>query len=782
MRNCMGFPGFIGEQALTSHDFYRFELQFTKTVLDFFPCEAVQFIADGTLTAVEDLTTLPEGLTEGRRAGIVMALKENKPVLDTEALVVFLPIWSGAEPVAVAVLSGGGRDLYGRFSEDWLLERGRLVTREFALIKRWSLDPIAGVLNATHLRTEITMLLGLSEGHPGVAPWHLLLIEVSMRAKDAGQALGDISRNAAYLDSLLGRQASVHHVGAGVFALIWPGADLDEVQKLGYTLLRKLKRQGTQKVHIGIAPMTVADEGQEGRGLNSVPAEPGRGVEAKADRLLDRAWEALVTARQRGVFAMSVASETEAGQHLLAPLPSALLTQLKRLWQGDHQFSIVFLQQDLADQEGSAHSLPQSDRGSAHSPTPSGGGFPKRVQALVGEGAVLVAVDAHRALIYLAGVDEQVAADWACALANRIIPMGIGTFSMGIASYPCPGFHKADIPGNAKKALVHTQFFGAGTITSFSGVSLNISGDVYYNEGDLVSAIREYRLGLNLNPDNVNLLNSLGVIYAQIDAYAKAIPIFERAIALNPGDFMALFNLGFAHLCHGEPEKALAYFEQAERIDGTYFDLLLQLGQLYCQGGQFKKAVKVLAKAEKSVSTKEEARCGGEKPWERCEPWQGERHDLGHGLVYRYLGEAYKGIGQNREAMTFLQRAARYNSRDSEALSLLGELYAEERQGLDIALTFCRQAVEIDNGKGAYWWRMAKVLAAREEWEEAGAAVQRALALDPRQIEAMMLKGVIHEQLQQTALARATYERVLRLDGTHVRAAKALKKINQIRR
>ncbi len=749
----MGFPGIIGEQFLTHHDFYRFELQFTKTVLDFFPCASVRFIAGGALAEVEKLDDAPPGLSEERRAGILMALKEKKPVVDPEGLALFLPVWSGTEPLAVAVLSGGGQDLYGRYSEEWILERGRLVTREFALIKQWAMDPVAGVFNATHLRTELSMLLGLSDAVPVVEPWQLLLIEVSMRAKDAGQAFGLISRTAAYLDSLVGDQGSVHHVGAGVFALIWHGGGLDEVQKLGYTLLAKLKRQGTQKVHIGIAPMSVARGGQQGM------ARP-------VDRLLDQAWEALALARQRGVFAMSVAAEAKAGPHLLAPLAPEVHNQLKRLWQRENQFSIIFLQQDATDTGEAAQQAEAS--------------FPKRVQALIGEGAALVGVDAHRALIYLGGIDEQVAADWACALANRVTPLGIGTFSMGIATYPCPGFHKADIPGNAKKALVHTQFFGAGTITSFSGVSLNISGDVYYNEGDLVSAIREYRLGLNLNPDNVNLLNSLGVIYAQIDSQAKAIPLFERAIALNPADFMALFNLGFAHLCNGDADRAVSYFEQAMRIDASYFDLLLQLGQLYCQRGQFKKALKVLTKAEQCVSS--HGPSAEAKPWERCEPWQGEHHELGHGLVYRYLGESYQGIGDNREAMRYLQRAARYNSRDSEALSLLGELYAAEQQGLDIALTFCRQAVEIDGGKAPYWYRMAKVLACREEWDEALHTVQHCLALDPGYLEAMMLKATIHEKMEQPVLARGTYEKVLRLDGTHPRAAKALKRINQSRR
>jgi tetratricopeptide (TPR) repeat protein len=779
----MGFPSVIGAEALSRHDFFRFELQFTKTVLDFFPCDRVQFISEGLdeqgMESVQNcnLSSLESGLSEGVRAGVNLVRLGRKPVVDAEALVLFLPILSNADLLAVVVLSGGGRDLFGGYSEDWLLERVRLVSREFSLIKRWAQDSTSGVLNATHLRQELTMLHNLAGGTSALGSWKILLIEVVMRGLDAGQALRNISQTAAYLDSLLGDMAPVHHLGVGVFALIWRGGDLDEVQKLGYTLLRKLKRQGTQKVHLGIAAFDASEHlalGKEDEACSKLAS-----LSEGADHLLDKAWDALCIARQRGAFALCVASsEAKAREHLLAPLAPEVLAHVKRLWQGENQFSVILMQKDRVDQVNPASSV--LDEGASQSPLSVDMEFPNRVRVLVGEGVALQVLDANRALICLPGIDEQVAADWACGLANRIMPLGIGSFSMGIASYPCPGFHKADIPQNAKKALVHTQFFGAGTITSFSGVSLNISGDVYYNEGDLVSAIREYRLGLNLNPDNVNLLNSLGVIYAQIDSHAKAIPLFEKAIALNPNDFMARYNLGFAHLCSDEQDKALSCFEQAEKIDDSYFDLLLQLGQLYCQRGQYKGAVRVLAKAEKSVSAQALVRDG--KPWERCEPWHGENHELGYGLVYRYLGEAYKGIGKNREAMTYLQRAARYNSRDSEALSQLGELYASEQQGLDISLAFCRQAVEIESGKASHWYRMGKVLFCREEWAESLDAVQQCLALDAKHIDALMLKASIHEKVKQMQLARLAYERVLTLEGTHSRAAKALKKINQIRR
>lgn len=737
----MVFPYVTPAETLAGQDFVRFELQFVKSLLEFFPCQSVRFVT-GEGEDWGQSHAHPTELSEAVRAGVTLVRQVNKPVVGPEGQTLFLPIRANGDLLAVAVLTGEGGNTYGRYSEDWLLERGRFVAREFALIKRWSIDPGSGVLNSTHLREELQILLALAETQSVPPAGQLILIEVAMRTQDAIQFLQNISRIAAYLDSLLGVQASLHHLGAGVFALIWNGSSLEESQRLGSALLRKLKRQGTEdaepvrlrKIHVAIAPLSAA---------GSAHSDNSPAVSA-VDSLLDRAWETLSTARKRGNFAISVVDDGATGPHLLAPFAPETLARLKRLWKGEHEFSLVAVQKDIADQDE----------------------FPGRVVALAGEEVKVIGLDSRTAIIYLPGVEEEPAADWACAFSNRINQLGIGTFSMGVASYPCPGFYKVDTPANAKKALVHTQFFGAGTITSFSGVSLNISGDIYYNEGDLVSAIREYRLGLNLNPDNVNLLNSLGVIYAQVDDYAKAIPLFERAITLNHNDFMALFNLGFALLCHGNQDKALESFERAEKIDDSHFDLMLQLGQLYCQRGKYKAAVRALTKAEKAVgSAKSE-----------------DRQGLGHGLVYRYLGEAYKGIGQNREAMTYLQRAARYNSRDSDSLSQLGELYAAERQGLDIALAFCRQAVEIEGGRASYWYRMAVVLDCRDEWSDALEAVHRCLVLDPEYLDALMLKAALHEKMHQPQLARGAYEKVLRFDGTHSRAVKALRKINQTRR
>ena len=86
-----------------------------------------------------------------------------------------------------------------------------------------------------------------------------------------------------------------------------------------------------------------------------------------------------------------------------------------------------------------------------------------------------------------------------------------------------------------------------------------------------------------------------------------------------------------------------------------------------------------------------------------------ESQVMGRAGALRYLGQAYMGVRENKKAITVLQRAVRLNSHDAFSLSLLGELYAREGEGDDIALSLCRQAIEIDASAWEYWFRAARI-------------------------------------------------------------------------
>ena len=212
---------------------------------------------------------------------------------------------------------------------------------------------------------------------------------------------------------------------------------------------------------------------------------------------------------------------------------------------------------------------------------------------------------------------------------------------------------------------MHAAFFGPGSVVVFDAVSLNISGDIFYGDGDLESAVREYKRGLVCDANNINLLNSLGVAYAMMDKHKMAHQCFNKVLTLDADNFMALYNLGLGEELLGHDKSALARFEKAiavhpddSEVRDIKKDLQFQLGRLYCTTGAFQKAIDMLLL------------------W-----YENAKGTKNAGRAFRYLGKAFHGLEKKGEAMTWLQRALQFDGYDAEAMGLLGEIYLEHGRG-----------------------------------------------------------------------------------------------------
>jgi tetratricopeptide (TPR) repeat protein len=141
-------------------------------------------------------------------------------------------------------------------------------------------------------------------------------------------------------------------------------------------------------------------------------------------------------------------------------------------------------------------------------------------------------------------IDEREAVALAKELQDRYRNLVHETLSVGLAVYPFEPFAPKAILENARKALVHASFFGADTVTPFDAVSLNISGDDLYQKGDVEGAVAEFEMALRIDPQNLNVYNSLGVCYGVQGDLEKAVGAFQAAVEISPEDVMATYNLG----------------------------------------------------------------------------------------------------------------------------------------------------------------------------------------------------------------------------------------------
>ncbi len=278
------------------------------------------------------------------------------------------------------------------------------------------------------------------------------------------------------------------------------------------------------------------------------------------------------------------------------------------------------------------------------------------------------------------------------------------TVSIGIASYPTLSFDKDQILDHAGKAIDHAAFFGPGSTVSFDAVSLNISGDTRYQNGDIYGAIEEFKTALLLDPSDVNVHNSLGVCYGILSEYDNALKEFQEAVRLDPNEVMGLYNLGLINMLTGKSEKALQYFLEAGEKEDDIFEIKFQTGNVYLKMENPEKAKIFL---EKAITLNSES-----------------------GPAFRCLGECYNTLNMTDHAISAYKKATRQNPNDAESLSALGYLFDLVGENPEITTILCQQSIDIAPENGLFRHRLGNLYLKRNQLEDALEQFQKAHDLD----------------------------------------------------
>ncbi len=295
---------------------------------------------------------------------------------------------------------------------------------------------------------------------------------------------------------------------------------------------------------------------------------------------------------------------------------------------------------------------------------------------------------------YLPGADEKACRDAAEKIGAQTAKRTNETVSIGISVYPTISSEKKDIFENARKALAHADFFGPGSIVCFDAVSLNISGDAFYQAGQLDEALAEYERALALDPENVNVHNSIGVCHGDREDWDSALASFNRAIELDPEDAFAIYNAGYIYMQKEDYEKALGYFQRAMKTDDNIFELLFQTGRALYELGRLDEALSYLRQAL-------------------------SKNETPGNLVYRAMGDCNMALDRPDEAVKAYNRALKQRPDDAHSLSALALCYENENRNPEIALVYGENAVEIQPKNGLFHHRLAMMYFSRNRYEEA---------------------------------------------------------------
>ena len=622
--------------------------------------------------------------------------KKNPQKVGTASFLLPLPV-KNEEPFA-AFVEGIDALVFERTSIEWLQDVIEESVEDFLSFKKSYIDPVTGLYSKT-LLDDI-----LQDAQLGQRNIHLALVELFPPARTPKDVFNHVKRGARSLADYDSYGFPLFHIGQSIFALVVPQRDRSFLKKYCLSLITYMKNRGFKKVHCGCSSVTLKRD--------------GRKISDEQYSVLDEAWTALHVACKRGPYAFCDYDLLENPDHFpLQDLPKKMIARLQRQWRNCSRFSLAFFKPDFQE--------------NCH--------FSDMVVRYFGGCNYLIA---HEGLFVIRKEENSSQTkEWAEEIVNKITSENGSGFSLsvGVSEYPFMAPSKTEVIRNCMKALLHGEFYGYGSCVVFDALSLNVSGDIYFGEGDLVGAVKEYRRGLTIDEGNTNLLNSLGVTYALMNRNKEAQDCFGKALEINPENFMALYNKGLGELRAGDYVAAADDFQKALEVlgddkrsnDNVKDDLIYQYGRVCFFKGQYDRSIDMLA------------------------TWYADNaHNAGKGKCCRYLGLGYYRLFREKEAIVWLQRAVVFDEYDAEALNILAELYYKEGQGEEIAFKLFEKSIELKDNDPSLCLRFGACLNLSGESERALAMLSGCVRNPAVRHEAWYELAVAHRNLNQYSKAR----------------------------
>jgi tetratricopeptide (TPR) repeat protein len=229
-------------------------------------------------------------------------------------------------------------------------------------------------------------------------------------------------------------------------------------------------------------------------------------------------------------------------------------------------------------------------------------------------------------------------------------------------------------------------------------------GAAYQSDGDLETAVEQYRRALAVDAGHAPAYSNLGSALRAQGRADEARDAFRRAIEIEPDYADAHFNLANGLAAAGRPHEAVSHYRRALTLvpDAAEFHTNLAIA-LDATGG-----------ADEAIGHFREA----------------VRLDPGAARPHRNLANALAARGEVDEALTLLRRAIELDPSDA-GLHYDRGLLSQQQGSFDEAIASLHRALELRPAWPEAHNDMGIALASRGRVEEAIEEFRRALALRP---------------------------------------------------
>ena len=281
------------------------------------------------------------------------------------------------------------------------------------------------------------------------------------------------------------------------------------------------------------------------------------------------------------------------------------------------------------------------------------------------------------------------------------------------------------------------------------------------------AALRAYDTARSVHPKAALIYLLTAQSYLDLGKPEKALPLYRKALAESPGELAILVGWGQAYSDLGDTDRAIELWKQALRLNRHRSDAYCLLGMAYLSRGDLTVAATNL---EASLNT------ASEQPSDS----QHQMASYGLGLLRalddlavarKYLDEAVRGpdavVSSNAQAI--IQALAQATGESRSRKTILGAALVGLGQW-QLAQAHLERAIADNPHDVEALAYLGEALSQQGKSTEAEARLRAALALDPDHILALYFWGKHNARQGLSTAAREAFERILALDNANAAA------------
>lgn len=272
------------------------------------------------------------------------------------------------------------------------------------------------------------------------------------------------------------------------------------------------------------------------------------------------------------------------------------------------------------------------------------------------------------------------------------------------------------------------------------GQALFIRGQAYHHTKQLQLAQWDYDAALKLTPDNDTIYPSRANVAYRLGHFDEAVALLKRGLAINPKNAHALRMVGAILRNAGRTDEAIRYFSMALDVDPQDANALLFRSYAYYHERRFDLALqdagKLVAMPPDKINLQGYLNNDGVK------------EDF-HILALGNRADIFSAIGKFDLAEQDLDAAVDYK-RTAESLEARGEFLMSRPGELPRALEDLQAATALDPNMLQAFYIKGAVLFDLKRYQDAVAALDRALIIYPNYDYALRMRAKAYRALGQT--------------------------------